>query len=273
MPFPPAQVAPYEPLDDGDGGGALALARARLNDMIQSVGGDILKVDQPFARTYCNGGWRRLQNFLANLGFARLVDEIIVSAVPICASSDPASQCWIDWTGFFDGTQLWTNYALPQNCAFPLKVWDRVSGFNSGWGIPLRECMDGIPATFKYPRNGIFDYRNDRILFPGTTIPVDMRIRFAQYLPNFSTQGQTQWYQQPVPIFGATDALADFICVEACDGRDDVDSSTFKNRAEAEAKLIFNRDVRIKNRSNVRRRPRSGPRNQDDHYGYGYSSY
>jgi hypothetical protein len=86
-------------------------------------------------------------------------------------------------------------------------------------------------------------------------------------MPNFTTQGETEWYQQPVPIVGATDALADFICIEATDGRDDVDSQTFKTRAEAEAKLIFNRDVRLKNRSNVRRRPRSGPRNA---YGYAY---
>ena len=85
-----------------------------------------------------------------------------------------------------------------------------------------------------------------------------MRFRFGQYMPNFATQGATQWYQQPVPIVGATDALADFICVEATDGRDDVDSQTFKSRAEGEAKLIFNRDVRLKNRSNVRRQSRSG---------------
>jgi hypothetical protein len=267
MPFPPANVAPYEVLDDGNGGGALALARARLNDMIQSVGGDILKVSQPFSRTYCNGGWRRLQHFLANLGYARLVDEIIISSVPICLNSDPASQCWIDWTGFYDGTQIWSDYALPQRCSFVLKIWDRVSGYNAGWGEPLIESMDGLPAAFKYPRNGRFDYRNDKYYFPGTTIPVDMRFRFGQYLPNFTTQGSTQWYQQPVPIVGATDALADFICVEACDGRDDVDSSTFKSRAEAEAKLIFNRDVRLKNRSNVRRRPRSGGR------GRGYNEW
>jgi hypothetical protein len=50
-----------------------------------------------------------------------------------------------------------------------------------------------------------------------------------------------------------------------------IDSATFKSRAEGEAKLIFNRDVRLKNRSNVRRRPHSGPRNQGG--GYGNSGY
>ena len=266
MPFPPALAAPYDILDDGNGGGALPLARVRLNDAIQSIGGDILKDSQPFTQTMVNAAWRRLQQFLANLGYARLIDETIITGLPICGSADPAVQCWLDWTGFYDGTQIWTNYALPQQCSFPLRLWDRVSGFNAGWGRPLEQAMDGMPATFKYQRNGIFDFRNDRIYLPGTNISVDLRIRFAQFFPSFATQGTTQWYQQPVPIVGATDALADYICVEACDGRDDVDSQTFKSRAEGEAKLILNRDVRLKDRTNVRRQPRSGPRN----HGYGY---
>ena len=146
----------------------------------------------------------------------------------------------------------------------------RVSGYNAGWGEPIRNIMDGLPATFKYPRNGIFEWRNDRIYMPGTTIPVDLRVRFAQFFPFFETQGETLWYQQPVPIVGCLDALADYICVEASDGRDDVDSQTFKSRAEGEAKLIFNRDVRLKNRSNVRRQPRSGMRNHNGSYGYSF---
>lgn len=264
MPLPPALSPPYSQVNE-----AMDLARTRLNDAIQQLSGDILKNTQSFSQTMCNAAWRRLQHYLANMGYARLVDEVVIQALPIAGSSDPASQCWLDWTGFFDGTQLWTEYALPQKCSFPLKIWDRVSGFNAGWGRHLEQAMDGMPATFKYQRNAIFDWRNDRIHMPGTNVPVDLRIRFGQYLPSFKTQGETQWYDQPIPIVGAVDALADYICVEASDGRDDVDSQTFKTRAEGEAKLLFNPDVRIKNRTNVRRQPRSGPRNVG--YGYSYS--
>jgi hypothetical protein len=269
VPLPPLNAAPYFIVDD-----VMNTARVRLNDAIQQLSGDILKDSQPFSQTMVNSAWLRMQQFLANLGFARLVDEVVITGLPICGNLiDPATQCWIDWTGFYDGTQIWTGFALPQRCSFPLKIWDRVTGFNSGWGEPIRNVMDGLPATFKYPRNGIFEWRNDRIYMPGTSIPVDLRVRFAQFFPFFQTQGNTQWYQQPVPIVGCLDSLADYICVEACDGRDDVDSQTFKSRAEGEAKLIFNRDVRLKNRSNVRRQPRSGPRNSGNSYGggYGYS--
>lgn len=262
MPLPPALSAPYSVVQE-----AMDLARVRLNDAIQQLSGDILKDSQPFSQTMANAAWRRLQHFLANMGYARLVDEVVIKAVPIAGNFDPASQCWLDWTGFYDGTQIWQNYSLPQKCSFPLKIWDRVSGFNAGWGHPLVQAMDGMPATFKYQRNAMFDWRNDRIYMPGTNMPVDLRIRFGQYLPSFQTQGETQWWQQPIPIVGGVDALADYICVEASDGRDDVDSQTFKTRAEGEAKLLFNLDVRLKNRTNVRRQPRSGPRN----HGYGYS--
>jgi hypothetical protein len=254
--LPPLAAAPYDILDT-----VLNTARVRMNDAIASLGGDILTDAQPFTQQMTNSAWRRMQEFLANLGWARLIDEVIIQALPVCASSDPASQCWIDWTGFFDGTQVWKNYALPQRCVFPLRLWDRVSGMNAGWGHPLENVMDGLPAVFKYPRNGIFEYRNDKIYIPGTTLPVDLRVRFAQFFPDFVTQGETEWYQQPVPIARCLDSFADYICVEASDGRDDVDSQTFKTRAENEAKLIFNRDVRLKNRSNVRRKPHFGPRN------------
>lgn len=325
----------------------LNAARVRLNDAIQSIGGDILKDSQPFTQQMANSAWLRMQQFLANLGYARLIDEEIITGLPIVASSDPASQCWIDWTGFYDGTQIWTGFALPRKCMFPLRIWDRVTGFNAGWGEPLRNIMDGLPATYKYPRNGIFEWRNDRIYMPGSTISVDLRIRFAQFFPFFENQGTVtgpvtaysingnvitvvanntlasgggqsvtldgfgtstflngqilttisvtplmftaaythanaaateagtwtslmMWSQQLVPIVGSLDALADYICVEACDGRDDVDSQTFKARAEAEAKLIFNRDVRLKNRSNVRRQPRSRRYGSSVNGTYGY---
>ena len=264
MGLPPLAVTPYHTVAQ-----VLDTARVRMNDAIQQLGGDILTNDQPFTQNMVNNAWLRMQEFLANLGYARLIDEVIISALPICPSLDPAVQCWIDWTGYFDGTQIWNNYALPQKCSFPLKLWDRTSGINAGWGRPLENVMDGLPAQYKYGRNAIFEFRNDKIYMPGTSQPVDLRVRFAQFFPDFEDIGETVWYDQKVPITRCRDAFADYICVEASDGRDDVDSQTFKTRAENEAKLIFNRDVRLKNRSSIRRRPRSGPRNS---FGLGYGN-
>lgn len=255
MGLPPLATAPYSSVND-----VMNTARVRMNDAIQQLGGDILTNNQPFTQTMVNSAWHRLQHFLANLGYTRLINEVVINSLPICPSIDPAVTCWIDWTGFFDGTQLWNKYALPQKCSFVLKLWDRVSGINAGWGAPLENVMDGLPARYKYSRNAIFTVYDDKVFFPGTATPVDLRVRYAQFFPSFVTQGETNWYDMQVPIVGCLDSLADYICVEASDGRDDVDSQTFKTRAEAEAKLIFNRDVRLKNRSNVRRQPRSGPR-------------
>ena len=264
MPFPPALTAPYDSLET-----VLNTARVRLNDAIQQLGGDILKNSQPFTQQMANSAWRRLQEYLANFGHTRGIDEYTITGLPPVATLDPASQCWLDWTGYFDGTQIWTGFALPRQFYSPLKLWERVTG-QDGYFAPMNCRMDGLPDGPKGWRNGFFEWRNDRLYMPGSQNSMDLRIRFAQFFPDFATQGETQWYQQPVPIARCLDAFADYICVEACDGRDDVDSQTFKDRAEKEAKLIFNRDVRLKQRSNVRRHPRSGPRNAYAFGDYGY---
>lgn len=232
-----------------------------MDDAIQSLGGDILTDDQPFTQQMVNSAWRRMQEYLANFGHTRGIDEIIIKGLPTCGSLDPSTQCWIDWTGYFDGTQLWEAFALPQKFYSPLKLWERISNQNAFFA-PMNCRMDGLPDGPKGWRNYVFEWRNDRLYMPGSQNSMDLRIRFAQFFPDFVTQGATEWFQQPVPIARCLDSFADYICVEASDGRDDVDSETFKKRAESEAKLIFNRDVRLKQRFNVRRRARSGPRNQ-----------
>lgn len=269
MPIPPIAVAPYDILDT-----VLNTARTRMNDAIQDLGGDILTDEQPFTQQMANSAWRSLQEFVANLGYTRLVDEIILTGLPPVASLDPASQTWLSWVGFSTGGinegAIDTNIVLPQTLIFPLKIWERVTGQNA-WFTKMENVMDGIPTVPKTGYNRLFEWRQDRIYMPGSLMSMDLRIRFASYFPDFTTQGNTQWYQQPVPIMRCLDAFADFICVEASIGRDDVSPSTFKSSGEGKAKLIFNRDVRLKNRTNVRRRPRSG--GSGNHGAYGLNSF
>lgn len=256
MPLPPINTAPYDILDT-----VLNTARVRMNDAIQDLGGDILRDDQPFTQTMANSAWRKMQEYLQNFGFTRVTDEIIIEGLPVVASQDPASQCWLSWTGYSTGGvnegAINPNFVLPQTFIFPLKIWERITGQNA-WFIPMTNIMDGIPAVAKQGYNRMFEWRQDRIYMPGSQNSMDLRIRFASFFPDFQTQGAVQWYQQPVPIMRCLDAFADYICVEASVGRDDVSGGAFEASAEGKAKLIFNRDVRLKNRTNVRRRPRSG---------------
>jgi hypothetical protein len=83
--------------------------------------------------------------------------------------------------------------------------------------------------------------------------------------PVFATQ---TWTARPVPIMRCLDSFADYIAAEMANARGDVDSSTFTESGMANANLIMNRDVRMKQRINVRRMSRSGRLE-----GSGYQTY
>lgn len=249
---PPIGNPPYDTLNT-----VLNAARVRLNDAIQSLSGDVLQNTQPFTQVIANNAWRRLQETLANLGHSRLKRETILTNCPVAASVDPASQVSVSWASYFDGVSYYSAPVLPQDLILPLRLWERPSGQNAEFA-PLENWLDGLPTRPKMGRNLIWEWREDAIWMPGAQTVMDLRIRYAAYLTDFATVGQTQWYNQPVPILRSLDALSYYICSEAANPRGDLDGSQFDSKAEAAAKLIFNREVGMKERVNLRRIPRSG---------------
>lgn len=250
--LPPGALAPYDSVNT-----VLNTARVRLNDAIQSIGGDVLTNNQPFTQVIVNTAWRRLQEFLANLGFTRSKSETILTGLPVVASSDPASQVSLSWTNYNDGVNEWTSPVLPQDLILPLKLWERQSGTNARF-LPMGVALDGLPTDPKGGRNLLWEWRNDTIFMPGSQLVMDLRLRYAAYLPDFITTGGVLWYNQPVPVMRSLDAFSNYICAEMANARGDMDGATFEAKAEAAARLIFNREVQMKQRVNIRRQPRSG---------------
>ena len=249
--LPPITSAPYPNMSD-----VLNLARVRVNDAIQSIDGDVLTDNQPFTQVMANAAWQRLQEFCANLGFARLTQEVILTGVPPVESTDPASQTWMNWSQYFDGQNYFNAPVLPQDLILPLKVWERWSGQNAVF-TQMEMWIDGMPNWTKQNRNVIWEWREDAIYMPGSLMTMDWRLRYAAYLPDFIDVGETPWYDSPVPIMRSKDALAWYICSEVANPRGDLDGSVFDTKAEAAAKRIFNREVSQRQRVNVRRMPRS----------------
>lgn len=238
----------------------LNVARARLN-RVSTVAGDIISPGNPFTQQYFNTAWRRFQEFVANFGVIRLVDETVLTALPVVGSIDPSSQVSLSWSGYFDGANWQSSPILPTDLMFPLKLWERQSGSNNVFSDPPMENMlDGLCNRPKMTCNGQWEWRADAIYLPGATFPMDLRVRYAKYLPDFSQAGSTPWYQQGVPIARCSDALSLYICAEVGRARPDLGLDPLELKAEAEetARLVFNRDVRAKQRVNVRRLSRSG---------------
>ncbi len=249
----------------------LNAVRVRMNK-VNTLAGDALVASNPFTQQCFNNGWRKMQEFLANLGDTRFTDETILTAIPVVTSIDPASQVSLSWSGFFDGTTQQATPVLPEILSFPLKIWERQTGQNAAFCDPgMENMLDGLPTFCKSVGNRFWEWRNDAIFMPGSIYPMDLRIRFAKFLPDFVQVGATPWYLQPVKLSRCQDALALYVCAEVALARPDLemDPMLFKESAEQSAGLIFNRNVRAKQRVNVRRRSQSGRLEGANNWAYG----
>ncbi len=244
----------------------LTAAATRLGDdvqTLQAVSGSLLDKGIYFTQQTVNSSWREMCEFLANIGFTALKQEAIVSSLPISASQDPASTCWIDWSNCFDGNNLFDQPQLPQDLIIPLKVWERPAGQNTPFPTnPMELCFDGLPGFPKQSYNGCWEWRANKIYFPGSLQAMDFRILYQRYLGDFMDVGTVQWFQQPVPIPRCQDAFSLYICSEF------QPSGGWREKAESAARLLCNRDVSMKQRGNIRRQSRSGRLEGGGYYGW-----
>lgn len=262
---PPIPGAPYPQVND-----ALNLARTRINDAIQSIGGEMLSNTQPFTQVMANGAWIKMQRFLASLGYSRARKRSVLTGFPVVASTDPASQCVLNWSYFFDGVSYWIPPAtpvLPQDLLCPLELKERQS---SGYQPTLTAGSRGFTRMElspigenvnwrKRPWNGWWDWRYDEIILPGSTSPMDFEIYYSCTLPAFNTVGQIPWYSQPIPIIQGESALAYYICNEFAVGRGDADAASWETQGQQGCRDFVNTtEVPLRQRFNVSRRSYGG---------------
>lgn len=241
----------------------LDMARMRLNDNIvtrQAVSGGLLDNNQVFSQVIVNTAWRKAQDFLAEKGYDRVTDECIISQFPLVASVDPASQCWINWQGCFDGQNFFQQPALPQFFNHPLKVWERWSGINAEFSDPpMQKILGGLPMQMKTPNHRFWEWRSDTLYTPGSQMLEDFRIRHVSYLADFLDTGNTPWFQQVVPLMRGSDGFAWMICSEVAVSRgDQALAEAFAGNGERALDRIFNLDVQADQQINIRRQPRTG---------------
>jgi len=264
--LPPTAVAPYDSVQN-----ILNTARMRLNDALKSLessGGKIVEDTEAFTQQAANTAYRKMQEFLANLGITRNIQEAVIPSLPVVASLDPATQCFISWQTYFDGVNFVPAPTLPADMIFPLKIWERTSGQNACFPCePMEQILDGLPSRSKVWCSGYWEWRQDAIYFPGSLMVMDFRLRYANFLADFADSGNIRWFDQPVPIARCQSAFAWYLCAEFVSARgDEARAMDFTARAEADAKLIMNREFRQNQRVNVRRQPRGRSGNQ---FGWG----
>lgn len=254
---------PYDSVND-----VLNTVRTRLNDALPSLyptGGAVLGNTQPFMQQVTNTAWRKFQNHLANLGYQKLQGKAVITGLPVVASRDPASEAYINWFNYFDGVNLFDSPVLPDDLLSPLVLKERVSGQNAQF-VPMQLALDGIPSFVKQNYSRVWEWRDDAIYMPGSMSIMDIQVLYVKRLPDFADVASTRWFTQQVQIANGLDSFAWFICSEICRDTPDVQQA-FQLLGENAANLVMNRDIKLKQRVNVRRQPRSG-RGQHGAYGY-----
>lgn len=270
MPGPPITgPSGYETAND-----ILNAAKARLNEELPTLAafsGKLLDNTQAYTQQAFNTAYRQMQDFLANLGWSRVTRDEIVLGVPPVQSSDPASKVWINWSNYFDGLYFWDQPVLPGDMTTPLKVWERWSGQNLPFpDEPMEMTLDGLPdAGPKQVYNRFCDWHGDALYMPGSTMTMDLRFRYISMLPDIVDNAPlpVRWFEQRVPVFNCRDALSLYIVYEIATAKaktGDVTPSGILSRAEGAARLIFNRDQRLRQRVTVTRQPLNGRRNERD---------
>jgi hypothetical protein len=275
MPIPPPS-APTVPFDIVDS--AMNFARVRLNDCPLNLSGNLLASTQPYAQTIYNGAWRNFQRDLADFGDPANTQEMILTLLPVVANIDPATQYYISQQWVFDGQNFQTTpYVplLPQDLICPLHLKERL-GSSQQLFTPMWPCDNGLPIVPKTTYLRYWEWRSagigngNAIFMPGATVPRDVWIRYASYLPDAvanSPLADTPWYQQPLPMLHCSDILADYVTAEYAFSRGSEQAKAVANSFWSDGKskmrsYVNSTTMKIRQRINHRRRPYSAYRHQ-----------
>jgi hypothetical protein len=125
--------------------------------------------------------------------------------------ANPAIQVALQFTGYFDGIQVWPNFTLPNNMLYPLEVWQRPSGTNYPFSL-VPQATGALRPCNQQMSLGEWEWRSDGIWFNGSTLPMDIRIRWEFTFVDLASPN-IDWDDTYIPILDSQEAVADAISV------------------------------------------------------------
>jgi hypothetical protein len=198
------------------------LVRALVNDSQQGAtatpGEGQIFTDNPaispFTQPFLNSAIRELYRELRNVGQPTLIkDNILIENLPVINSPryglgqpDPAVQTYLGFGGFFDGTQIHSQFLLPGDVITVERVWERQTGTTNRF-VPMVQSQFGLPSVMQGNTLGMWEWRNDNINMLGSLQNRDLRLRYWCALPQFFSQ-TLDFESTFVPIIDCTDAVA-----------------------------------------------------------------
>jgi hypothetical protein len=202
--------------------GIMQLVRGLVNDSLAGATGtpgegqiftDNPQIS-PFTQPFLNSAIRELYRELRNVGSPTLIkDNYIVLNVPPMQSPtlgvsqpDPTVQVFWGFNGYFDGTELWANFALPNDMLFPVRMWERASGTMDIFS-PMRQPDFGLPSCMQSTSLALWEWRSDAIWSVGCIGMRDIRWRYYAAFPQYFS-ADLDFTTTFVPIMDSLDAIA-----------------------------------------------------------------
>lgn len=220
------------------------------------VTGDLFGDNQAYVVPTVNLAWRKLQKKLDYASHPRMRNWATIFSLPAITNLDPASQQYISWTGFFDGTNLQTSPTLPQDFLSPLSLTERqsvgVNVVNNASFAPMTQATDGLRSYAKGSYNRWWDWREDAIYFIGSILPMDIQVQYQAFLPDIVPAAT--FAQTIVPIMRCAEALANYTAGFFVDARGGVLTDKFNAAGDDATDALTNRQGKLLQRGNFRRR-------------------
>ena len=247
MPILPPITDPKDPTET-----VLQFARVIANDATISLAGNLLSDSQPYVPTLLQLAWRKLQDRLGNNAIEDFPSETIllgVTAMPAGPVSDPGTQVYVGFDGYYDGFAVNPAPTLPLDLETPLKLWERASGINAQF-IEMNQINTGLPSRSKSTMLREWEYRQQKIFMVGATQDNEIRLRYRKRYDDPEIDGV-------IPIIDCAVALAYNVVDIFALSRGSTVSAQFTMEREEATKQLVNRSTRKKQRSNFRRQPYS----------------
>lgn len=228
--------------------------------------GDFFADSQAYVLQTVNLAWRKLQRKLADKGHPRLENEALLTLLPVVASLDPASECWINWTNFYDGKNLWSPAApppsgacpvLPADFIAPLQLKERPSvaagSTNFSRLRPMHPAPNSLTGRQKGTWNRFWDWREDAIYFPGSITLMDLWSRYNAFLADIAVAAGG-FAATPIPIMRCADALAQYSAAIFVAPRGSLLAPNFDAAGDAAVDQITNTFAKLQQRASYSRK-------------------
>jgi hypothetical protein len=230
------------------------IARARVNDMMNDVDGDLLSNDAPYSQTYLTAAWKWYQARCDTAGVQTFIRSVLLSGIPARANNDVGNEGWITWTGVSDGVSQYEGPVLPPDMISPKSIWRRRSlpqgedgpAINSQGFELMTQAIDGLPTHLD---TNVYDWREDGIYFYGADYAQDWKFRYSA----FRAPLDITLPDSVVPMMMCEDCLGSRVAFEFANSRGAAQAPVMEAWAETAFNTISQRATRIKQRQSIRR--------------------